>query len=53
MVLYLLLALFKLTLHDNLCIGPLHQLTVCHADSCLLLVHLLLQSPFLCHQGIL
>lgn len=50
---YLLLALFKLTLHEDLCISALYQLVVSHADSSLLLIHLLLQTPFLCHQGIL
>lgn len=52
-VVYLLLALIELALHEQLCIGALYQLIVGHADSSLLLLHLLLQGSLLCDQGIL
>ena len=49
---YLLLILIKLALHDQLCISALQQLVVCHTDSSLLLLHLLLQGALLSDQCI-
>lgn len=50
---YLLLTLIQLTLHDKLGISALQKLVVCHTDSGLLLLHLLLQGSFLGNQRIL
>ena len=50
---YLLLTLIKLPLNDELGICALEQLVVCHTDSSLLLLHLLLQGALLGDQCIL